>query len=666
MILEKDDDLELGETLQDWVMKKAEDWDNHYTQNYRKLHQEYARLWRGIWNPEDKTKDSERSRLIAPALQQAVESNVAEIEEATFGRGKWFDIADDVVDQDKSDTASIRVLLQEDFERTKIKKAISEIVLASAVYGTGIGEIVLEQVKEMKPATRPILDGAMQSVGVEIQDRVVVKLRPVLPQNFKIDPAASTIEDSVGVIIDEFVPRHQVEQGILDGIYLDVDLDDAPRDDDLEYDRTLTVTDTDRVRLTKYYGLIPRKMLSNDVLEESDADIADILTEENTEDSEGYVEAIVVIANETHILKVEENPYMMQDRPVVAFQWDTVPNVFWGRGVCEKGYNSQKALDAELRARMDALALTVHPMMAVDATRLSRGAKLEIKAGKTILTNGNPAEVLMPFKFGAVDQVTFAQGAELQRMVQQATGANDATGVTGGVNGEATAAGISMSLGAIIKRHKRTLINFHESFLLPFVEKAAWRYMQFDPERYQAKDYKFIASSTLGIVAREYEVSQLVQLLNTTPPDSPAYPLLVKSVITNMNISNREEIIAALDQASQPNPEQQAMMQQQQQMQAQMMQLEMALKQAQVQREQAEAQLAMVKAQVEPQLAQAKYVSAISNNLNEDNESADFEKRMAMTDRMLKARDLDIKERAMQNQMIMARENNQQRGMNNG
>ena len=666
MILEKDDDLELGTTLQDWVMKKAEDWDNHYTQNYRKLHQEYARLWRGIWNPEDKTKDSERSRLIAPALQQAVESNVAEIEEATFGRGKWFDIADDVVDQDKSDTASIRVLLQEDFERTKIKKAISEIVLASAVYGTGIGEIVLEQVKEMKPATRPILDGAMQSVGVEIQDRVVVKLRPVLPQNFKIDPAASTIEDSVGVIIDEFVPRHQVEQGILDGIYLDVDLDDAPRDDDLEYDRTLTVTDTDRVRLTKYYGLIPRKMLSNDVLEESDADIADILTEDTTEDSEGYVEAIVVIANETHVLKVEENPYMMQDRPVVAFQWDTLPNVFWGRGVCEKGYNSQKALDAELRARMDALALTVHPMMAVDATRLSRGAKLEIKAGKTILTNGNPSEVLMPFKFGAVDQVTFAQGAELQRMVQQATGANDATGVTGGVNGEATAAGISMSLGAIIKRHKRTLINFHESFLLPFVEKAAWRYMQFDPERYQARDYKFIASSTLGIVAREYEVSQLVQLLNTTPPDSPAYPLLVKSVITNMNISNREEIIAALDQASQPNPEQQAMMQQQQQMQAQMMQLEMALKQAQVQREQAEAQLAMVKVQVEPQLAQAKYVSAISNNLNEDNESADFEKRMAMTDRMLKARDLDIKERAMQNQMIMARENNQQRGMNNG
>ena len=31
-----------------------------------------------------------------------------------------------------------------------------------------------------------------------------------------------------------------------------------------------------------------------------------------------------------------------------------------------------KALDAEMRARIDALALTTHPMMAVDATRIPR------------------------------------------------------------------------------------------------------------------------------------------------------------------------------------------------------------------------------------------------------------------------------------------------------
>ena len=85
---------------------------------------------------------------------------------------------------------------------------------------------------------------------------------------------------------------------------------------------------------------------------------------------------------------------MMQDRPVVAFPWDVVPGRFWGRGVCEKGYNSQKALDTELRARIDALSLTIHPMMAIDATRLPRGAKPEIRPGKMILTSGDPREVL--------------------------------------------------------------------------------------------------------------------------------------------------------------------------------------------------------------------------------------------------------------------------------
>ena len=51
----------------------------------------------------------------------------------------------------------------------------------------------MEEVKEMKPATQPIMDGAMQAVGVNIADRVVVKLRPILPQNFLIDPVATPL-----------------------------------------------------------------------------------------------------------------------------------------------------------------------------------------------------------------------------------------------------------------------------------------------------------------------------------------------------------------------------------------------------------------------------------------------------------------------------------------
>ena len=560
MYNDNDHDNFIGESLEGWVINKCDRWRDHFESNYSEKFDEYYRLWRGIWAEEDAMRQSERSRIITPALQQAVESSVAEVEEATFGRGKWFDIKDDAQDQENSDVMMLRNQLEEDFKFTQVRKAVAECILNAAVFGTGIGEIVLDEVKESKPATQPIMDGEMEAVGVNIQDRFVVKLRPVMPQNFLIDPVATSIDDALGVAIDEYVPLHQVEilqeQGVYDS---EVDVTIAEMDSDLEPDQDITLYTDDKVRLTKYYGLVPRHLLEASEVDEGEEVVE--LTESKREGSY-YVEAIVVIANGGVLLKAEASPYMMQDRPVVAFPWDVVPSRFWGRGVCEKGYNSQKALDTELRARIDALALTVHPMMAVDASRLPRGTRMEVRPGKTILTNGNPSEVLQPFRFGGVDQVTFAQGVQLERMVQQATGAVDSAGMQGVVNGKATAGGISMGLGAIIKRHKRTLINFQEAFLLPFVSKAAHRYMQFAPELYPVQDFKFVPTSSLGIIAREYEVTQLVQLLQTMGKDSPMYPLLIEAVIENMNISNREAIVAKLKESQQPNPEAQQAAQQ--------------------------------------------------------------------------------------------------------
>ena len=633
--------------LEDWVLSKCEEWRDHYETNYEDKHEEYYRLWRGIWDSNDSMRESERSRLIAPALQQAVESSVAEVEEATFGRGKWFDIRDDVADQNPMDIQQIREQLMEDFSFTQTRKAVSECILNSAIYGTGIGELVIEEVKEMQPATQEIMEGAMQAVGVNIKDRFVVKLNPVLPQNFLVDPVATSVEDALGVAVDQYVPTHQVEQLQEQGVYRDEDVGIAYGETSLEADKELQHFPEDKVRLTKYYGLVPRELFEEAMRLDDDEDTEEVTFNEEDGQSK-YVEAVVILANGV-LMKVEENPYMMQDRPIVSFPWDVVPNRFWGRGVCEKGYNSQKALDTELRARIDALALTIHPMMAVDASRLPRGMKPEVRPGKMFLTNGNPAEVLQPFNFGQVGQVTFAQSQILERMVQQSTGAIDSTGVTGGVNGEATAAGISMSLGAIIKRHKRTLINFQEMFLIPMVQKTAWRYMQYNPELYPAQDFKFVPTSSLGIIAREYEVTQLVQLLQTMPADSPMYPMLIESIIENMNLSKREEMIGRLRQAQQPTPEQQQMAQMQQQIEQQRLQLEMAKEQATAQALQAQAAEAQARAQkyqaetqTEQYNAETQRIKAVSTNLQQgDADDKEFEKRMKLAELTLKKQKQD-------------------------
>ena len=633
------DPLLVEETIEDWVITKCEDWRDYYESNYEARFEEYYRLWRGIWDPADSDRKSERSRIISPALQQAVESNVAELEEATFGRGKWFDVSDNLGDTQKEDVLFLRNKLTEDFENCMVRKSVAECLINAAVFGTGVGEIVIEEMKEMAPATQPVMGGDLQAVGVNVTDRVVVKLKPVLPQNFLIDPVATSVDDAMGVAVDEFVSKHHVELLQEQGVYRDVYVGSAAPDTDLEPDQDITIYNDDKVRLTKYYGLVPRELLESALSDDDEEEV-----EGEGEEGSRYVEAVVVIANGGILLKAEANPYMMEDRPIVAFPWDVVPGRFWGRGVCEKGYNSQKALDTELRARIDALSLTIHPMMAIDATRLPRGAKPEVRPGKMILTNGDPREVLQPFNFGQVSQITFAQAGALQQMVQQATGAVDSAGIAGQVNGESTAAGISMSLGAIIKRHKRTLINFQQSFLIPFVKKAAYRYMQFDPENYPVADYKFNASSTLGIIAREYEVTQLVQLLQTMGKDSPLYNTLIQSVVDNMNLSNREELVAALAQASQPNPQAQQMQQQIQQLQMQFQQSQTQALSAQAQESQARAAKLAAEAQAVPMELEIDRINAVTRNLREgDAEDKEFERRMRVADTLLKERQIEGK-----------------------
>jgi len=396
-----------ADTLEGWVIGKVDEWEDHYRSNYENRHKEYYRLWRGEWAQEDKENNSERSRIISPALQQAVESSVAEIEEATFGRGNFFDIRDDIkvpevapqneqeammmqmaqaqAAQEKAKIKYLRDKLNEDFKKSQTRKNVGEVLINSAVYGTGIAELVVENVTELIPTVRVTQIGAEQ--GTEERQRVLVRLNPVQPQNFRIDPAATSVDDALGVAIDEYVSPHQIKMLQEQGVYLDTPVTaNGNGDSILDADHTLTEQPRDKVRLTKYYGLCPRHLLEtfknqDRVLDEIDEAVAEILADtpevlgEMGDDGPFYVETMIVIANGTTILKADENPFYLKDRPVIAFPWDVIPGRFWGRGVCEKGYHSQKALDTEIRARIDALALTNAPMMAMDATRMPRSLR---------------------------------------------------------------------------------------------------------------------------------------------------------------------------------------------------------------------------------------------------------------------------------------------------
>jgi hypothetical protein len=552
--------------LATWIMDRVESWEDHRNTNYMEKWDEYYRIWRGIWSYEDKTRDSEKSRLISPATQQAIEATVSELEEAIFGKEQWFDVRDDVGDQNPVDIAIIRRNLQEDLNLYKVKDGIVEALLNGAIYGTGIAKVNVTEETTRVPMESPIPDTLTTDTVVNEKEIIKVKIESLTPKEFVIDPCATTIEEALGVAQIVTKPKYEIIEAIKAGIYEDRPIGNY-EDMDLGYDDEMGYDDSDdhKVKIVEYWGRVPVKYLD----EKNEG-----LSEEFDYDEDELVEAVVVIANDHAVLKATRNPYLMGDRPFVAYQHDRVPNKFWGRGIAEKGYNPQKALDAELRARIDALALTTHPMLGVDATRLPRGVKFEVKAGKTILTNGDPRQTLMPLTFGDISQNTFREAAELERMVQMGTGAMDTANSNFSNPRNSTASGMSMLQAASIKRQKRTIMNFQENFLIPLVEKAAFRYMQFDPTRYPASDYKFTAYSSMGIMAKELEMTQMIQLLSMTQPGTPPFAMLLLSIFENSSLSNRDQMQQAIAQMMQPDPQAQQVQQVAQQLELMKLQME--------------------------------------------------------------------------------------------
>ena len=206
-----DEPTQADKDLTAFVVDHCDRWRDYRNTNFLPYWLEYERIFRGEWAVEDKSRESERSRIVTPATQQAVETRHAEIMEAIFGQGEFFDIEDDIRDYNGNpiDVEIIKAQLMEDFKKDKIRKSIDQIELMAEIYGTGIGEIVVKTEKEYVPATQAIPNMQGQAaIGVMEKDRIGVKIMPVNPKNFLFDPNGTSIDDCMGVAIEKYISIH--------------------------------------------------------------------------------------------------------------------------------------------------------------------------------------------------------------------------------------------------------------------------------------------------------------------------------------------------------------------------------------------------------------------------------------------------------------------------
>ncbi len=561
-----------GNQLVSFLVGKAIPWELHRSRGYQRRWGEYWRLWRGEWTPNDKNRMSERSRIVAPALSQAIEMTTAELDEAVFSKDVWFDIEDDLEDENKLDALIARDILREDLNMVNAKDAIGEAMLNGAIFGTGIIKMNVEVVKNTTPKRQA---GTMTLVADEAE-RVQVSWEAIRPDEFIPDPAGRSIGEMLGCFHKVKKPLHYVMEKIEQGLYLRSAaplVSPAYRGSDSDIDRHdpqsyLGAQEGGEVEILEYHGKVPVRFMhaatgtnvtrdanGNVVVKTGDNPLDAILSSED--DDGAMVEAIVTIANQSVLLRAMVNPFTMRDRSIVAFQFEKVPGRFWGRGVAEKGFNPQKALDAEMRARIDSLGFLSSPMIAVDGGRVPRGFKMEIRPGKVWMTQGPPKEVINAIEIGQVQPNTFNQTQELEKMVAMGTGAFDTASMMksqGSNSSGPSATNVSMMMGAFVKRAKRAIRNVNDNLLEPLLKQTAWRYMQFAPRRYP-QDFNFRVMATLGIMAKEIEASQLTQLMAMLPDEFPQVNVAVaKGIIDLASIHNKAEVTKAMQEAMKPPP----------------------------------------------------------------------------------------------------------------
>jgi len=624
-----------GPELVTWIMSKVNRWRTQRDSTYSSDWIRYYRIWRGRWDPSLKGKQAERSKIITPVSQSAVDQTVAEMMDAVFGRGDWVVLSDpppnpqappQAAPQQRQPPAApqpppvdysqleeeVRDNLLADLHTGGIKRDLKRVFYNGGIYGTGIAKAV--------ETTQ--LDGTRYLCW-----------EPVAPNSFVMDTAAMTIDEALGCAHETVLPIHIVKEKQASGEYWDdeslssvagygaTDILNKSMSTDLE-----TVDAEDGIYFTEYHGKVPKYLLKGKTPKDDNQDLMEDSDDDSDEDDEfDYVEAIVCIGNGTGLLSAQEND--LKDRGFIAYQHHESPDSFFGIGVVEKAFNSQVALDGEVRARMDALALITYPTVGIDSTRMPSKFDPYVTPGKIYRTNGPPNEIIQAIQFGTMNGASFQQSADLERYAQMATGASDPASP---INANSTASGQSMASSSFIKRSKLTMQSV-DVFLDQLVRKSILRYSKMNPQRYPRIPY-FTVNSTMSIVAREFEQMQMTNLLAVVPQQSPAFPIILKGIIDNYSGPQKDQIIAAIDKSMKPDPAAQAAAQKQQELQMAGLEAGVAKTKAEADEvssrvgvNQAKAQETQAKAQVVPITAQIQAAQVQASHKTADNQARQIE-----------------------------------------
>jgi hypothetical protein len=434
-------------------------------------------------------------------------------------------IEDAIRKEAESRADRLAMYVDDGFVETQYASKLQMSVLDASVYGTGIlaGPFAAEKRENlgMEEALK-----ALENPDAE-DDKYKPEVEYVSPWDVYPDPTARCVEDCGYVIHRNIMSVAKVRElrhkPGFDVEAIDEVLDATPNGNFTpEWWETTLDTVNSRQQTNgpanKFVCLIRWGWISGRDLRDCGKEVPDELLNEQV------MAAIWKIGHK--VISVRVSKLHKNRIPFYFVPYRKVPNSIWGMGVAEMMFDSQDAINACERAKMDNMALSSRPMAVVYPSRLHPGHRdIEMRAGKIwvveeaeIQSQYKPVDFFVPDC--RLDQIEAVQRDHFQ-FVQEQTGIPNALmGMGGQGTHNRTAEGATLQFNAAATALKTVIYNFETYLIIPITTAMAKFYQMFSDDPKIMGDYRIYARGLQGLMARENLVGDLlhlVQIVGTVP-----------------------------------------------------------------------------------------------------------------------------------------------------
>ena len=218
------------------------------------------------------------------------------------------------------------------------------------------------------------------------------------------------------------------------------------------------------------------------------------------------------------ILRLVLNPFTPSRIPYHAVPYELNPYSFFGVGVAENMEDTQLLMNGFLRMSVDNSALSGNLLIEIDETNLVPGQDLSVYPGKVFRRQaGAPGQSIYGTKFPNVSNELMMMFDKARQLADEATGIPSYSHGTTGVMGVGrTASGMSMLMGAAQASIKAVVRNIDDYLLAPLGKSLFSFNMQFNFDKEFIGDLEVTARGTESLMRNEIRSQRLLQFMQMT------------------------------------------------------------------------------------------------------------------------------------------------------